>query len=152
MSLELTHEFSFWAALNPPVDFGAGPLGRRTYFEATSGAATGERFNATAVGAGGDWILLGPDNYGRLDVRLQFKTDDGALVYIQYFGLLEINAKVGDVMANGGSTAYADQYFRTTPRLETGDERYAWMNQSVFVARGHLLEGPKVEYEVYRVL
>jgi hypothetical protein len=37
MSLELAHEFSFWAALNPPVDFGAGPLGRRTYFEVTAG-------------------------------------------------------------------------------------------------------------------
>ncbi|MGH3556859.1 MAG: DUF3237 domain-containing protein [Mycobacterium sp.] len=152
MSLELTHEFSFWAALKPPVDFGAGPLGRRIYFEVTGGVATGKRFNATAVGGGGDWILVGPDNYGRIDVRLQFTTDDGALVYVQYFGLLELNAKVGEVIASGGSTTYADQYFRTTPRLETGDERYAWMNQSVFVARGHLLEGPKVEYEVYRVL
>jgi hypothetical protein len=152
MSVELAHEFSFWAALNPAADFGAAPLGRRTYFEVSGGAATGKRFNATAFGGGGDWILIGPDNYARLDVRLQFKTDDGALVYIQYFGLLELNAKVGEVMANGGSTSYADQYFRTTPRLETGDERYAWMNHSLFVARGHLLDGPKVEYEVYRVL
>ncbi|MGH3635401.1 DUF3237 domain-containing protein [Mycobacterium sp.] len=152
MSLELAHEFSFWASLNPPADFGAGPLGRRTYFEVTAGAANGERFNATAFGGGGDWILIGPDNYARIDVRLQFKTDDGALVYVQYFGLLELNAKVGEVMASGGNTMYEDQYFRTTPRLETGDERYAWCNHSVFVARGHLLEGPKVEYEVYRVL
>jgi Protein of unknown function (DUF3237) len=152
MSLELTHEFSFWAALKPPVDLGTGPLGRRTYFEVTDGAATGKRFNATAFGGGGDWILIGPDNYARLDVRLQFKTNDDALVYIQYFGLLELNAKVSEVMASGGSTTYQDQYFRTTPRLETGDERYAWMNHSLFVARGHLVEGPKVEYEVYRVL
>lgn len=153
MSLELAPEFSFWASLNPPVDFGVGPLGRRTYFEVTGGAATGERFNATAFGGGGDWVLVGPDNYLRLDVRLQFKTDDGALVYAQYFGLLEINARVGEVMASGsGSTTYDDQYFRTAPRLETGDERYAWLNQSLFVARGRLVEGPKVEYEVYRVL
>lgn len=152
MSLELKHEFSFWVALNLPVDFGAGPLGRRIYYQVTDGAAAGERFNATAFGGGGDWILVGGDGYSRLDVRLQFKTDDGALVYAQYFGLLELNAKVGEVMAGGGSTTYEDQYFRTMPRLETGDERYAWMNRSLFVARGHLLEGPKVEYEVYRVL
>src|SRR5581483_4033300 len=99
MSLQLAHEFSLWAALKPPVDFGAGPLGRRTYFEVTGGGASVEGFNATACGGGGDWILLGPDNYARLDVRLQLKTDDGALVFVQYFGLLEINAKVAEVMA-----------------------------------------------------
>ena len=152
MSLELTHEFSFWLGLTPSVDFGTGPLGHRTYFEVTEGAATGKRFSATAFGGGGDWILIGPDNYARLDVRLQFKTDDGALVYIQYNGLLELNAKVDEVMAGGAGTAYSDQYLRTTPRLETSDERYAWINQSVFVARGHFFPGPKVEYEVYRVL
>jgi len=72
-------------------------------------------------------------------VRLQFKTDDGALVYIQYFGLLELNAKVDDVMAGGEGTAYGDQYLRSTLRLETSDERYGWLNQSVFVGRGHFL-------------
>jgi hypothetical protein len=152
MSIELAHEFSFWAALKPPADLGAGPLGRRTFFEVTEGAATGQRFNATAFGGGGDWVLVGPDNYARLDVRMQFKTDDDALVYVQYFGLLEMNATVAQAIAGGGGTTYEDQYFRTTPRLETGDERYAWCNQSVFVARGHLLEGPRVEYEVYRAL
>jgi Protein of unknown function (DUF3237) len=152
MSLDLAHEFSFWLTLNPSVDFGTGPSGHRTYFEVTGGAATGKRFNANAFGGGGDWILVGPDNYARLDVRLQFKTEDGALVYIQYLGLLELNAKVDEVMGGGAGTDYSDQYLRATLRLETSDERYAWLNQSVFVARGHFLEGPKVEYEVYRVL
>src|SRR5882757_1634137 len=98
MSLECRSEFSFKVSLNPPVDFGAGPLGQRIYFEVTDGVATGERFNARAVGGGGDWIVVGPDGYGRIDVRLQFETDDGAHVYLQYFGLLEINQVVGQAM------------------------------------------------------
>jgi hypothetical protein len=152
MNLECKSEFSFKVSLNPPVDFGAGPLGQRLYFEVTDGVATGERFNARAVGGGGDWIVVGPDGYGRIDVRLQFETDDGAHVYLQYFGLLEINQVVGQAMATGAGTSYEDQYFRTTPRFETGDPRYAWMNQGVFVARGRLCEGGGVEYEVSRVL
>ena len=44
-----------------------------------------------------------------------------------------------------------DQYFRTTPRFETGDTRYAWLNQSVSVAEGRLLPGFGVEYRVYCV-
>jgi hypothetical protein len=152
MSLECRSEFSFKVSLNPPVDFGVGPLGQRIYFEVTDGVATGDRFNARAVGGGGDWVVVGPDGYGRIDVRLQFETDDGAHVYLQYFGLLEINQVVGQAMATGAGTSYEDQYFRTTPRFETGDPRYAWMNQGVFVARGRLCEGGGVEYEVSRVL
>ncbi len=152
MSLELKHEFSFWVSLKPPIDFGAGPFGQRTYFEVIDGAATGQRFNGRAVGGGGDWILIGPDGFGRIDVRLHFETDDDARVYVQYFGLLEINQAVAQALATGSGTKYEDQYFRTTPRLETGDPRYSWMNQSVFVARGRAREGGGVEYEVYRLL
>jgi hypothetical protein len=152
MSIQLKPEFSFWASLNAPVDFGAGPLGHRIYFEVTGGEATGDRFNAKAIGGGGDWVVVGPDGYGRIDVRLQFKTDDGAHVFIQYLGLLEINATVGQAMATGAATTWEDQYFRTTPRAETGDSRYAWMTRSVFVARGRLREGGGVEYEVFTVV
>ena len=136
MSLELKHEFSFWVSLKPPIDFGAGPTGQRIYLEVTDGEATGERFNARAVGASRRLDTCGSDGFGRIDVRLHFATDDSAHVYIQYFGLLEINEVVGQALATGAATNYEDQYFRTTPRMETGDSRYAWMNQSVFVCQG----------------
>jgi hypothetical protein len=153
VNLELAHEFTYQAALNVPVSFGAGPLGSRVYFEVTGGHATGPRFTATAVGGGGDWVLVGPDGYGRIDVRMQFKTHDDAFVYVQYVGLLEMNDAVGQVLAAGAGTDYEDQYFRTALRFETGDVRYAWLNTSVFVARGHFIPGPPmVEYEVYRLL
>jgi len=48
------------------------------------------------------------------------------------------------------STDYVNQHFRTTPQFETGDPRYAWLNQSVFVAEGRVGPG-RVEYKVYRV-
>jgi hypothetical protein len=47
--------------------------------------------------------------------------------------VIEMNERVQTALAEGTETAYEDQYFRTTPRLETGDERYAWVNQTVFV-------------------
>jgi Protein of unknown function (DUF3237) len=152
MSLEVVHEFSYWVALKPAVDFGRGPFGRRVYFEVADGAANGERFNATAVGGGGDWILLGTDGYGRVDVRVQLQTNDGAHVYCQFFGLLELNSAVSHAMATGEGTTFEDQYFRTSPRFETGADRYAWMNTSLFVARGRLRAGGGVHYEVLRVL
>ena len=51
----------------------------------------------------------------------------------------------------GVLTDYADQYFRSAPRLETGDPRYAWVNRTLFVAEGRMPGVRGVEYRVYRV-
>ena len=47
-------------------------------------------------------------------------------------------------------TAFDDQYFVTTPRMECGDERYEWVNHTMFVARGRFTRSG-VCYEVYRI-
>ena len=39
------------------------------------------------------------------------------------------------------SVGYGDQYFFTNPRLETGDERCKWVNQTQFLGQGRLLAG-----------
>ena len=150
--MNLEHEFTFEAELSPStLMLGAGPYGTRAIITVTGGWAKGERVNGTFTGAGGDWVLIGPDGYGRLDVRGQIQTDDGAILYITYGGLLEMNEKVMAAMGGGGQgTDFDDHYFRTTPRLETGDPRYTWVNQTLFVGRGRLGPGT-VQYEVYRV-
>lgn len=48
-------------------------------------------------------------------------------------------------------TSFTDQYFRPTPRFETGDPRYAWLTQNVFVAEGRITPPFGVEYRIYRV-
>jgi hypothetical protein len=150
MSIELEHVFDFHADLKPPVAAGAGPYGTRVFFEATGGEATGPKLSGKLLGGGGDWALIGADGWLRLDVRGQIQTDDGAIVYMTYGGVLELNEAMQKATESGGETAFEDQYFRTTPRFETGDERYRWLTQSVFVARGRARPGG-VAYEVFRV-
>ncbi len=149
--MNFEHEFSYTADLKEPLQVGAGPYGNRLFYEVTGGSAEGKRLKGKLLTGGGDWILVGPDGFGRLDVRAQILTDDGAVIYVQYAGILEMNEKIAQAMATGGSTDYGDQYFRTSPRLECGDPRYAWVNQSVFVAEGRVLPH-RVEYKVYRVV
>ena len=116
----------------------------------TGGWVKGDRINGMLVGAGADWLLIGPDGWGRLDVRAQIRTDDGAVIYAQYGGLLELNEAVMSAMAPGGATGFDDQYFRTAPTMETGDERYAWVNTTLFVGEGRMHENG-VEYKLYRL-
>jgi hypothetical protein len=147
--MKLTQEFLLKAALEPPMPIGQGPIGTRVYYGVAGGEITGERLNAKILG-GGEWALIGPDGFIRVDVRLQAETHDGAFLYLQYTGLLDFNDSVQGALANGTGTEFDDQYFYTNPRFETGDERYAWLNTTFFVGRGHILPDAGVEYCVYR--
>ena len=149
--MNLEYECTYHATLKEPVNVGAGPYGNRLIFEVTGGRFEGPRLNGQVLTGGGDWLLVGADGWGRLDVRAQVLTDDGAAIYVSYFGVLEMNEQVQRAAADGSGTEYADQYFRTAPRFETGDPRYAWLNHTLFVAEGHLRAGRAVEYKVYRV-
>jgi hypothetical protein len=149
--MNLEYEFTYHATLKEPVAVGPGPYGTRLFFEVTGGRCDGERLRGNVLTGGGDWLLVGPDGWGRLDVRAQFLTDDGAAIYLSYYGVLEMNEKVQQATAGAGRTDYGDQYFRTNPRFETGDPRYAWLNHTLFIAEGRVLPGPAVEYRVYRV-
>jgi hypothetical protein len=148
--MNLEYEFTYVATLKPAVEIGPGPFGTRNFFEVIGGTFEGKRLKGKILTGGGDWLLLTPDGFAHLDVRAQFLTDDGASLYVQYNGILQVNQKVTDALAHGANTDYGDQYFRTTPRFETGDPRYAWLNQSVFVAEGRVGPG-RVEYKVYRI-
>jgi hypothetical protein len=150
--MDLVLEFTYDASLHSPLMVGDGPYGTRAFFPVKDGGRVkGDRINGSFVGGGGDWLLIGSDGWSRLDVRAQIETDDGALLYITYYGVLELTERVAAaVQTMAEETGFEDQYFRTTPRLETGDARYAWVNQTVFVGRGRIVPGG-VEYEVFRV-
>lgn len=148
---KLDYLMTYRADLKPPVEVGTGPLGTRRIFDVTGGTFEGPRMKGKIVPSGGDWLLVGSDGVGRLDVRATFETDDGAAIYMQYFGVIELNEKVTRALASGGETGYGDAYFMTQPRFETGDPRYAWLNSVVAVAEGRALPSA-VEYRVYQVV
>jgi hypothetical protein len=149
----LIHEFDYHVDVGGVADVGTGPYGHRMIAAGSGGKVVGDRLTGTiAPSAGGDWLLLGQDGYGRLDVRNTVLTADGACVYIQLHGLVELTPAVLAVFAGGAvPTDFGGQYFVTTPRLETGDERYAWVNRVLFVAEARILPGPCIDYRVFRV-
>lgn len=151
MSLTLEPLFEYHATLKAPVVIGTGPFGTRQIFDVTGGAFAGPRLRGKMLPSGGDWLLVGSDGIGRLDVRATAETDDGALIYVSYFGVLHLNDKVAQAIASGGSTNYGDTYFFTQPRFETGDARYAWLNGIVAIGQGKIAPH-RVDYRVYQVL
>ena len=148
----LRDEFTMHATLAPTQVVGQTPGGTRLVVPVTGGWERGDRVNGEIVPPGADWVLVGADGFGRVDVRLQIRTDDGATVYVAYEGLLEINAAVTVALADPAVEAsWDDQYFRVALRFESGAEAYRWMQQALFVARGRIATDG-VEYEVSRVV
>ncbi len=149
--MKLEYLMTYRADLKPPVEVGAGPFGTRMIFDVVGGKAEGPRLRGRLLASGADWLLVNANGTGYLDVRGTLETDDGALVYIHYHGVLEMNEKVMAVSAQGEETDYGDTYFMTQPRFETGDPRYQWLNSIVAVAEGRVLPNA-VEYRVYQLV
>lgn len=147
---ELEYLMTYRADLKPPVNVGPGPAGTRQIYDVTGGSFEGPRLKGEILASGGDWLLIGSDGVGKLDVRATFQTQDGALIYVQYHGVLIMNEAVTRALSEGAETQYGDTYFMTQPRFETGHADYAWLNSVVAVAEGRALSNA-VEYRVYQV-
>ena len=130
-SLPVEHLFTMHALLAPAVVVPDGPNGTRVMITVTGGTATGPRINGELLAGGGDWVTMRANGVGQLDVRLTIKTDDDAIIYVEYRGLIG-----------------ADRVARTAPLFQTGAERYAWLNDVQAVALGTPAPGA-VTYEVY---
>jgi len=139
---------TYHADLLTPVAVGAGPYGNRLIVEVAGGAFEGPRLRGRILTGGGDWLLVDAEGVGHLDVRASFETHDGALIYVQYYGRLEITDAVMAALGGTGETRFGDQYFFSQPRFETGDARYRWLNRVIAVGQGRVLPN-RVEYQVF---
>jgi hypothetical protein len=150
--LKLVEEMIYRLTVRGPLGATAGsPLGERQYWEMASGTLEGPRIRAKVGMPGGDWMGVSPDGFWRPDVRLQFVTDDGALVLLHYTGLVQQSEAFIRAANDGAATDWGDVSMRMAMRFDTGAARYAWLNQSLFLAEGRLAGRNALEYRVYRV-
>jgi hypothetical protein len=123
-------------AVAGPQRFGAGPHGTRITAPITDGHFEGPRLRGRVLPGGGDWTILRGDGVLELDLRVTLGTDDGALIHMTSFGLRHGPPEVIAAIARGESVDPSTYYFRTTPRFETGDPRYAFLNRLLAVSSG----------------
>jgi hypothetical protein len=139
VSIELIPLATMTATLRRPFVVSRTPVGDRLIYEVESGTLVGERIQAKLTGSSAaDWLVVGPDGTGTLDVRAVVETDDGALIFLHYQGRV-------DLSAGPGAPLYA------APLFETGDDRYRWLNRVQAIAKGSLV-GATLTYELCQVV
>jgi hypothetical protein len=114
------------------------PYGARLNVDVLGARIEGPRLKASLLGlAAADWVKVAPGGEtGALDVRATLKTDDGAVIYTEYGGRVRFSA-------DGLNRVVA------SPRFETGDERYAWLNGVQCIGKG--VSNPQERWLRYRL-
>jgi hypothetical protein len=136
--------------LAPAQELGDSPLGRRRIIPITGGTFRGERLSGRVLPGGADWQVIRADGVAELDARYTLETQDQALIYVRNFGYRHGPAEVIKRLAAGEAVDPLLYYMRTTPRFETGAERYQWLNRIICVATG-ARRAAAVELDFYEV-
>jgi hypothetical protein len=121
------------AGVEPPQLLGRTLLGERRIVPITGGEIEGPQLRGTILPGGADWQVVGDDGTALLEARYTVRTDDGALVYVRNLGLRHGAPEVMARVQYGEAVDPAEYYFRSTPRFEAGDARYAWLTMPASV-------------------
>lgn len=148
--MQLQPLFRAEITLAAPQELGETPQGRRRIIGITGGRFAGERLSGRVLAGGADWQVIRPDGVADLDARYTLETSDGALIYVRNRGYRHGSLEIIRRLAAGEAVDPSLYYMRTTPRFETGDARYAWLNRIVCVATG-ARRTDAVELEVFEV-
>lgn len=145
--LEYLFSFSFGLKL-PPEVIGPVPEGIRANFYLTGGAVEGPRLRGKVLAVGADCLLLRKDGVGLLDVRATFESEDGALIYAPYSGILDAGPDGYERFLQNDLPPKMP--VRNAPRFQTAHPDYAWMNrlQCFGVGECDLVEN-RVSYDIY---
>ncbi|MDD9957649.1 MAG: DUF3237 domain-containing protein [Gammaproteobacteria bacterium] len=130
---DLESQFAFELLLDVDSQLDAG---HTRIAPVTGGTFSGPRLSGTVHDGGADWITQ-VSGHSSLDVRITLETDDGAIIYMTYKGMV--------VPGDGGL------YWRVTPSFTTSSEEYDWLNHRVFVGKSKQVDG-QVAYDIFEIL
>ncbi|MFN8638134.1 MAG: DUF3237 domain-containing protein [Dehalococcoidia bacterium] len=125
---------------------GNGGRGERLVAPAASGTFEGEHLRGVVLPPWPDYILRRADGVTEHEIRAVLRTDDGALIYMQYDGLGH-RLDLGPLGGTDGPL-----YFRTAARFETEAEQYAWLNRILAVAVSHAAGPRRLGWSVHAIL
>jgi Protein of unknown function (DUF3237) len=147
-------DLEFLAAVSIKFDrpdfIGETPEGVRVDYYALEGTVTGPRLNGTVVPRSNDHLFVRPDGIGVVQVRAAVRTNDGAMLEIEYKGNIELGE-------DGYARALKQQFAPTPslvicPRILTGHPKYRWLNRVQCLAIGRVtLADLTLEYDAFTV-
>ena len=131
----------------------AGDIGHgvRRIIPITGGEVRGDDVNGKVLPFGADFQIIRPNELIDLEARYAFETDDGAVVYVENKGIRFGPVDLLQKLKRGEPVDPKLIYFRTSPKFETGAEKYRWLMEHIFVASA-ARHADRVVIDVHQVL
>ncbi|KAJ5159385.1 uncharacterized protein N7482_006389 [Penicillium canariense] len=157
---KLAHLFTLRCAVDPPIEIGSGPYGRRRCVPIKSGSVCGPHFHGEVVPGGADFMLVEDNQTTHVNTNYVIKSDDGAFLYIRprvsgtdsmmlrTEGTRAGPPEVLKALMDGGPVDPSQYWFHLHVKIETGHEKYKWMNDRVIIGRAARAQG-EVAYDAY---
>ena len=128
------------------------PWGATNIGYIASGDFSGPGLTGHVLPGGGDWPALSLDgqNSYQVNVRAVWQTEDNALIYVQYYGFIDVPKHLAGNQKTLAGLDPSEYYFRTAPTFRTADERYLWLNKILAVGVGRFTE-TGLGYRIYQL-
>ena len=137
LELKTEHLFDAHFTVSGTMIVGDAGWGTRIIGPVTGGTFEGRKIKGTAKNFGADWAVFRHDKVLAVDVRLVLETDDGAIIHMYYEGIVDVTEdQLTSIL--GGQPPPVPARVHTTPRFETGHEKYLWLNKVIGAAIGEL--------------
>jgi hypothetical protein len=150
-ALETKYVFTLAIKVGAPIVAGDLGYGVRRVIAVLGGEVRGPGIKGTIFPVGADFQTIRPNGLTELEAKYAFEMDDGAVIYIENIGIRFGPKELLDRIARGETVDPALIYFRSTPRFETGAEKYRWLMENLFVGVGARYPD-RVELDVHQVL
>lgn len=123
--------------------FPGGPKGTRSVTSFKGAEWVGYGIHAKALWGNGSYTAS-PEGIVEVNVRFLFKTDDDALIYLDYVARFDWEEQESGEVSGPVMTG----------RIETNAERYAWLNKTQVIGKGSFEDGKgdrtmQMQYRLY---
>jgi hypothetical protein len=136
------------AELPKATVFGPTPDGLRIAFYIADGQWRGPHIHAHYRAEGGDWLVVRKDGVGLPSVRATLETDDGALLYYELTGSIDMGPEGYERALANDLSAVAP--FSAVARISTASEKWSWLNRIVLMGAGVVnLQIRRAHYDLY---
>jgi hypothetical protein len=112
---------------SPPDILGPTPTGLRVNLYTEGGRFEGPKMKGTVLPGFGDAFVLRRDGVGIIDSRNTMQTDDGALIFVHYMGVVDFGQGAFEKALTG--TMPTQYSLHAAPRFDTAHPKYAWLNR-----------------------
>jgi hypothetical protein len=133
----LEHLCNLAVEVGVPIDAGHSPLGHRRLVPILGGTVAGRLAGRVLIGA--DFQMIHGGTLARLEARYMLELEDGARVFVRNDAMRAASAEVTGRLLRGEPVDPAEVYFRGQVTLETGDVRWSWLNERLYLCVGQRL-------------